>query len=171
MLLLGVYSQQKENDLSKAPNRYNEYIYQDDVLDFIKNIPQETNKLDENEYLKKYNGQILFVNEYVIRTAAYKRDRAARKIKSATVIQLVGYHSPGSTIVNAYITFKKEGDLREPNYNEKGRVLYIEMRYEELSAVLSILNSPQKQLVCWYGEFDNGHIFSELYRLSSIQKE
>jgi hypothetical protein len=143
------------------------FPYMKDVQRFIDTIKYEKKEGRTINYITEKKGQILYVNEYAVKANSSIVDSNKKTIYSHTVIQLTGDPSPSSEVQMAYITFDEKSNLRKPDYRDK--TLRIWMSYNELESVLYILNNRGLQLHIWYGEFDGGHIFSELYSYTKTE--
>jgi hypothetical protein len=123
-----------------------------------------------NDCIKDKKMQVLEVQSYTIRTDHF-RYYDQKEYTSETVIQLDGTAMRSTAIKKAYLKFvDKEGLLATPRYDTIKGILHMQLRTNQLEGVLASLKDDHSQLICIYGEGNDGK-FAQLYKTVTFSKD
>lgn len=104
--------------------------------------------------------QILIVENAVLFAASWVPQRGATAL-SGPSIRVKGCHSPSSVIQQGFIHFVSGEAPKRPHWDDSRKWLRLWMDVNTLPIVLRQLQMRDR--VMWCGEFDNGHLYGELY--------
>ena len=136
----------------------------EDVIDEIRRLASDGERITRAEDLPEGTRQILMVSGHSLITANFVASQPSGKIDSSAVLLLTGNASPSShpNLKRAYVTFVDDAaPIRSPAYSEAQGTIWLTMRFRNLPMVLSQVHEPN--VYCWIGRFAQGHLYGDIH--------